>query len=85
MTTLILFLMLTGLCGFSFHLFYGRSAQSIPFYLLAALGGAIVGFTAAILLGWNFFNMGGLPVLTTVAGALAFLSLVQRIRLDEEA
>ncbi len=83
MTTLILFLLLAGVCGFGFHLCYGRSVASIPYYLLAALGGAIVGFTAGALLGWNFVNLGGLPVLTTMTGAILFLSLVQRIQVEE--
>lgn len=83
MTTLILFVLLAGLCGFGFHTFYGRSAQSIPFYLMAALGGAVVGFTAAVLMNWRFINLGGLPILTTAAGALLFLGLVQRMRLED--
>jgi hypothetical protein len=84
MTTIILLLLVAALCGFSFHFFYGRSAASIPFYLLAALGGTIVGFAAAVLLGWNFMNLGGLPVLTCIVGALLFLSLVQRIQITND-
>lgn len=81
MTTFILMLVLAGLCGFAFHLFFGRSLGSIPFYLLASLGGAVVGFMVATLLGLNFMMVGGLPILATAGGSLLFLTLVQRIRL----
>ncbi len=83
MTTLILFLLLAGVSGFGFHLVFGRSISSIPFYLLAAFGGATVGFTAAMVLGWKALSVGGLPVLTTLAGAILFLTLVQRIQVEE--
>jgi len=81
MTTLILLLVLSAICGFAYHLFFGRSFASIPFYLLASLGGAVVGFTLTSLLGLNFLVVGGLPILTTAGGSLLFLALVQRIRL----
>ena len=83
MTIIILFLLLAGICGFGFHALFGRSYRSIPFYLLAALGGSIVGFTAAVLLNWHFINLGGVPILTTAAGALLFLTLVQKIQVEE--
>ncbi len=82
MTTFILLLVLAGICGFAFHLFFGRSLNSIPFYLLASLGGAVVGFTVAVLLGLNFVMLGGLPILLTAGGSLLFLGLIQRIRLN---
>ena len=81
MTTFILMLVLAGLCGFAFHLLFGHSLGSIPFYLLASLGGAVVGFMLATLLGLNFLVIGGLPVVMTAGGSLVFLALVQRIRL----
>jgi hypothetical protein len=81
MMTFILLLVLAGICGFGFHLFFGRSVASIPFYLLASLGGAVVGFVLASMLGLNFMVIGGLPVLATALGSLLFLALVQRIRL----
>ncbi len=84
MTTFILFLWLAGMCGLAFHFFYGQSLSSIPFFLLAAVGGAIVGYTASVLLGLNFLSVGGLPVLGTALGAILFLSLVQRIQVKDE-
>ncbi|HEX2913235.1 MAG TPA: hypothetical protein VH186_20705 [Chloroflexia bacterium] len=83
MTTLILFLVLAGFCGFAFHFFFGKTARSIPFYLLAAFGGATVGFTAAKLLDWNFWTVGGLPILLTALGAVLFLSLARRVQVEE--
>ncbi|MEI6043278.1 MAG: hypothetical protein WCS37_02690 [Chloroflexota bacterium] len=82
MTTFILLLVVAGICGFAFHLLFGRSIGSIPFYLLASLGGAVVGFTLSALLGLNLIVIGGLPVLLTASGALLFLTLVHRIRLN---
>jgi hypothetical protein len=84
MTTIILLLLVAGICGFGFHAVFGKSAGSIPYYLLAALGGAIVGFTAAVVLGWDFLDLGGLPLFMTVAGSLLFLSLIQRIQIKNE-
>jgi uncharacterized membrane protein YeaQ/YmgE (transglycosylase-associated protein family) len=83
MTTLILFLLLAGICGFAFHAIYGRSMRSIPFYLLAAVGGATVGFTIALLFKLNWLSFGGLPVFATLVGAIVFLSLMRRIRIEE--
>ncbi len=83
MTTIILFLLLAGICGFGFHAVYGRSVRSIPFYLLAAVGGATVGFTIALLFKINWLNFGGLPVFATLVGAVLFLSLMRRIRIEE--
>ncbi|MDB5081441.1 MAG: hypothetical protein JWP00_3365 [Chloroflexi bacterium] len=83
MTTLILFLLLSGICGFAFHAIYGRSIQSIPFYLLAAVGGATVGFTLALLFKLSWFTFGGLPVFATLVGAILFLSIMRRIRIEE--
>lgn len=84
MTIIIIFFLVAALCGLGFHILFGRSVQQIPINLLASFGGAIVGFTAAVLLGWNFFTVGGVPLLTTLAGALLFLTLVQRIQLEED-
>ncbi len=83
MTTLILFLLLAGICGFAFHAIYGRTIRSIPFYLLAAVGGATVGFTLALLFKINWLSFGGLPVFMTLAGAILFLSLMRRIRIED--
>lgn len=83
MTTIILFLLLAGICGFAFHAIYGRNLRSIPFYLLAAVGGATVGFTLALILKFNWLSFGGLPVFATLAGAILFLSLMRRIRVEE--
>jgi uncharacterized membrane protein YeaQ/YmgE (transglycosylase-associated protein family) len=83
MTTLILFLLLAGICGFAFHAIYGRTLRSIPFYLLAAVGGATVGFTLALLFKINWLSFGGLPIFTTLVGAIIFLSLMRRIRIEE--
>jgi hypothetical protein len=82
MLTLLLLLVWAGIWGFAFHLFFGRSPVSIPFYLLASLGGAVVGFTLSALLGLNLMVVGGLPLLTTALGSLLFLTVVQRIRLS---
>ena len=84
MTIIIIFFIVAGMCGFGFHVLFGRNIQQIPINLLAAFGGAIVGFTASVLLGWNFLSVGGVPLLTTLTGALLFLTLVQRIQFDEE-
>ena len=83
MTTLILFLLLAGICGFAFHAIYGRTVRSIPFYLLAAVGGATVGFTVALLFKINWLSFGGLPVFMTLVGAVLFLSMMRRIRIEE--
>lgn len=84
MTSIILFALFTLLLGFGFHTFFGRNLQTLPLNLLAALGGAIVGLTAAIMLGWDFWSVGGVPMLSVTAGALLFLILIQRIKLEEE-
>jgi hypothetical protein len=81
MTTFVLLLVLAGICGFAFHLLFGRGIASIPFYLLASLGGAVVGFTISMLTNLKFMMVGGLPVLLTAGGSLLFLALVHRIRL----
>ena len=83
MTTLLLFLLLAGICGFAFHAIYGKTINSIPFYLLAAVGGATVGFTIALLLKINWLSFGGLPIFMTLVGAILFLSLMRRIRIEE--
>lgn len=81
MLTLILLLVWAIIWGFAFHLFFGQSPLSIPFYLLASLGGAVVGFTISALLGLNIMVVGGLPLLATALGSVLFLVIVQRIRL----
>jgi uncharacterized membrane protein YeaQ/YmgE (transglycosylase-associated protein family) len=83
MTTLVLFLLLAGICGFAFHVIYGKTVRSIPFYLLAAVGGATVGFTIALLFKINWFSFGGLPIFMTLVGAILFLSVMRRIRIEE--
>ena len=83
MTTLVLFLLLAGICGFAFHAIYGKTVRSIPFYLLAAVGGATVGFTVALLFKITWLSFGGLPVFMTLICAIIFLSLMRRIRLEE--
>ncbi len=79
MTTIALFILLALFCGFSFHLMFGRSNGSLAFYMLAALGGATVGYTASTVLNFNLINIGGLPALGTALGAVLFLMLVRRI------
>ena len=83
MTTLILFLLLAGICACAFHAIYGKTIRSIPFYLLAAVGGATVGFTIGLLFKINWFSFGGLPIFMTFVGAILFLSLMRRIRIEE--
>ena len=82
MTTIILFVLLAAFCGFAFHTLFGRSNASLPFFLLAALGGATVGFTASSALNFNALAVGGLPVLGTAVGALLFLTLARRIQVE---
>ncbi len=81
MTVIILMLVLAAICGFAFHTLFGGSILSIPFYLAASLGGVVAGFALARLLNLNYLSIGGLPLITTVGGALLFLALVRRIQL----
>lgn len=82
MTTFILLLLLGSICSFAFHLTFSSSVRSIPFYLLTGIGGALVGYTVAQLLGWDWLLVGGLPVLMTLVGSIVFLTLARRIRFD---
>lgn len=82
MTTFILLLLLGSICSFTFHVAFGSSVRSIPFYLLAGVGGALVGYTLAQLLGWDWLLVGGLPIFMTAVGSIVFLTLARRIRFD---
>ena len=82
MSTFILLLLVGAICSFAFLVIVGSSSRSIPFYLLAGVGGALVGFVLATLLSWNWLLVGGLPVFMTTFGALVFLLLARLIRFE---
>ncbi len=82
MSTFILLLLVGAICSFAFVTIFGSSSRSIPFYLLAGVGGALVGFVLATLLSWNWLLVGGLPVFMTALGSMVFLVLAHRIRFE---
>ena len=80
MTTLILLVVWAGILGSGFHVLAGRGVVGLVIDLLASGGGGVVGLLVAQVLGWQWFQVGTLPLLPTAAGSLIFLLLAFRAR-----
>ncbi|CAN5528384.1 hypothetical protein BH23CHL2_BH23CHL2_22740 [soil metagenome] len=72
---LILSMVLAVFCGSLFHVVLGRRIWQWPLFIGTSLLGVFGGFLAGVAWGFEWLLVGDVPMLTSVAGAVAATAL----------